>query len=655
VSKFFPKSRFSSSYSIKAGEPDVDPWLDVLTNKEDGVGTVGGEVAVPRYRFLYLLVVPVTLLLIFRAGSLQIAQGAKNRELADGNRIRSVTIFSTRGIIYDRNHQLLARDTPQYRISITPSDIPKDPPSRASAIQRVASVTHIPAADIRAAITTQTRTNPFASTLLKQPIDQETALQLQANGGQLRGVTVSITPSRQYPAGESFSQILGYTGSITQAELASEPAGQYDLNAMIGKSGIEQSYESTLRGQNGKQQVEVDSTGRPNRVLGGIQPVPGNDVVLSIDEGLQNQFYNSLAEQVQKFHAPGGAGVAIDPRTGEILAMVSYPSFDNNLFAKGISSSEYAKLSNDPNSPLLNRTVSGTYPSGSTIKPFIGLSALKEGTISPNTTIQGVAQISVGGSNFPDWTLHSGAVNLARAIAQSVNIFFYGVVGGFNIPGVGNMKGLGPDTLAKDLGVMMFGHKTGIDIPGEATGQIPTPSWKEQVEHQPWYLGDSYHLGIGQGDFLVTPLQMAVATAAIADDGKLLKPTLVHQVVSPDGSVVKNEGPKVLNNQIAPPADIEIMQRAMLTTVEGGNVNGVSYNGSASPMRDLPVTSAGKTGTAQFGANNQYEDGWYEGYAPFNNPQIAIIALIEKGNVDGFYDALPVVHDTLKYYFSQNK
>jgi penicillin-binding protein 2 len=653
MSKFFPKSRFANSYKIKAGDPDVDPWLDVLTHKEDNVGAVGGEVAVPRYRFLYLLVVPITLLLIFRAGSLQIAQGAKNRELADGNRIRSVTIYATRGVIYDRNRQLLARDVPQYQIGITPSDMPVNPGPRGALIKQISSATHISVGDINTAIQAQQLINPFASTLLKQPIDQQTALLLQSNSGQIRGVSVSITPAREYLNGDPFSQILGYTGSITQGELSQEPEGLYGLNAIIGKSGIEESYESTLRGQNGKQQVEVDATGRPSRVLGGVQPVPGNDVVLSIDAGLQEVFYNSLAEQVQKFHAPGGAGVAIDPRTGEVLAMVSYPSYDNNLFAKGISDADYSNLVNNPDSPLLNRAVSGTYPSGSTIKPFIGLSALKEGTITPNTTIQGIAQITVGGSVFPDWTLHSGTVNLARAIAQSVNIFFYGVVGGFDIPGVGDMKGLGPDLLAKDLGAMMFGHKTGIDIAGEATGQVPTPAWKEQFEHQPWYLGDSYHLGIGQGDFLVTPLQMAVATAAIANNGKLLKPTLVHQILNPDGSVIKTTKPMVLNPQIAPPNDITIMQQAMLTTVEGGSVGGVPYIGSASPMKDLPVISAGKTGTAQFGANNQYEDGWYEGYAPYNNPQIAIIALVEKGNVDGFYDALPAVNDALKYYFSR--
>jgi penicillin-binding protein 2 len=333
--------------------------------------------------------------------------------------------------------------------------------------------------------------------------------------------------------------------------------------------------------------------------------------------------------------ANSGSVVAINPQNGEVLAMVSIPTYNNNLFAKGISNDDYQKLINDSGKPLFNRAVSGTYPSGSTIKPFMASAGLQESVITTNTTINDSGEIAVGNYVYHDWKAH-GLVSVSKAIAESCDVFFYAVGGGWD-----KIKGLGVAKIDDYLTKFGFGGKLGIDIPGEAGGLVPSPKWKEQAKNESWYLGDTYHMSIGQGDFLVTPLQLANATAAIANGGQVLKPYIVKEIKDNNGTVVKITEKTVLNQNFISSDNIEAVRSGMRLAVTSG---------TARQFNDLPVAIAAKTGTAQFGDSDKTH-AWMTAFGPYNDPKIAVAVLIEGGG-EGYAAAGPVTKDILNWYFS---
>jgi penicillin-binding protein 2 len=335
--------------------------------------------------------------------------------------------------------------------------------------------------------------------------------------------------------------------------------------------------------------------------------------------------------------------VAMDPRNGQVLALLSFPEFDSNVFEQGAYDNERKKILNDQNEPLFNRALSGQYPSGSVIKPVIGAAALQEGVVTPNTIVQDNGSIVIVNPyspgvvyTFPDWKTH-GAVNIYSAIAQSCDIYFYTIGGGY-----GNIEGLGVDRIKKYLNLFGFGQKTGIDLPGEQPGLVPDETWKKKAKNEPWYIGDTYHLSIGQGDLLVTPLQMASAISAIANGGKLYAPYLVDKIVDSDKNSIKVFEPELIRENFIDQKNLEAIRKGMRETV---------VSGSGRLLADLPVETAGKTGTAQV-AGQKRENAWFVAFAPYENPEIAL-SIVFEGAGEGSSVAAPLARDILNWYFTR--
>ena len=436
------------------------------------------------------------------------------------------------------------------------------------------------------------------------------------------------------------AHVLGYVGRISEDELSQNKDRGYHLTDYFGKSGIEKQYENDLRGKDGAKRSEVDASGKIVKLIGEIEPSPGKDLVLSIDYGLQQKMAESLQASLDKAKVKKGAAIALNPNNGEVLAMVNLPTYDGNLFSKGISEADFKKLNEDENQPLLARAILGQYPSGSIIKPLFAAAALEEKIINRNTSILSNGGIKIGDFSFPDWKPGGhGMTNVTKAIAESVNTFFYAISGGWE-----NIKGLGADKMKLYLEKFGLGKDSGIDLPGESIGRIPDPKWKEEAKKEPWYLGDTYHFGIGQGDLEITPIQMAKAISAIANGGTLYKPRLVKEIVdSNDKNSVKIIEPQKETENVISKENIDIVKEGMRQTVTAG---------SARSLNDLPVPIAGKTGTAQYGANNEHRHAWFTSFAPYPNPEIVLLILVEGGG-EGSEFAAPVAKDVYKYYFKK--
>lgn len=583
------------------------------------------------FDILWWVVVFCIFILAGRVFFLAVIKGAYYQDISRGNSIRSVVIKAPRGRIFDRSGVPLVSNVPSIDAVIIPAYIPRDSDGLKKVADETAKILGMDSTDMES-ILENNKSNSLNAVLLKENISQDESLTLLEKGNELLGINIEKTAIRSYADGQIFSHILGYEGKIEQKELDQNKG--YLLTDYIGKQGIEKSYEQYLRGVHGADQVEVDSMGSMKRQVGIINPKPGSDLVLSIDAGLQKKIYDSLNDILDKTKTKTAAAVAINPQNGEILAMVSMPSYDNNLFAKKISSNDYANLIQDPNNPLFNRAISGEYPPGSTIKPAIATAALSEGVINPSTVINSLGGIlRIGSYSFRDWTVH-GQSDVRLAIAQSNDIFFYTIGGGY-----GSIGGLGMDRMKKWNNLFGLGEKTGIDIGGETSGLIPDEQWKQDTIGEKWSVGNSYHAAIGQGYVTTTPLQLANYIASIANGGTLYKPHIVSQIKKSDGSITTIQ-PQIIRSGF--------VSRDVLNVVREG-MRKVITDGTAQPLKDLSVEVAGKTGTAQFGTGNQTH-GWFVSFAPYDNPQIAMVVLAE-GAGEGFTSALPVTKAVYEWYF----
>lgn len=595
-------------------------------------------------RWLHVLIVLACGGLLFQLFNLQVMQGKSLKALAEGNRLRIQTILAPRGYIVDRNGEQLARNTASFSLVVTPVDVPKD--GLDAIIDQISSLLNIPREEISEPLANLDR-NSLQQVIIKRDLTQQESILFETHAEEFAGFSIKSIPIREYLDPEIFSHAIGYTGIVSDVDLTNLESEGYDPNDFIGKSGIELSYEKYLRGTNGNTQVEVDASGRPVKVLGNVDPQPGNIVKLSIDAGLQKQLYNSFPTGSK------GVAVALNPKTGEVLALVSVPGYNNNLFAPGISQQDYQALLQDKNLPLFDRAVSGTYPPGSTIKLVGAAAALQENVVNENTIINDRGVLVINNQfnpnikyNFYGWN-HAGLgpMTVRSAIAESSDIYFYVTAGGHPSS---NVVGLGPDKLAQYYRQFGMGADTGIDIQGEKPGNVADPAWKEQYFQgdaiaSKWYLGDTYHIGIGQGDMLVTPLQVAVWTAAIANGGTLNKPHLLEKVVNQAGDTVYEPKPELLIKQTVSDANIKIVQEGMREEVAGAH-------GTGKALQSLPISAAGKTGTSQFdGSDPSRTHAWFTAYAPYENPQIAIVVLVEAGG-EGNAVAVPIVKDALKWW-----
>lgn len=603
----------------------------VLTATEKEAARMEKPMEKKWFNVLWWIIVISIVILLGRVWFLTVIKGGYYREVSKGNSIRSVVIQAPRGRIFDRNGIPLVNNIPSIDAVIIPADVTKDSEKIKEIASEISAILGIDENGIRDKIESNI-SNSLNAVLLKENISQDEMLMLLEKNNDIIGISIEKTAIRSYMDGPIFSHILGYEGKIEKKEL--EKNQGYLLTDYIGKQGIEKSYEQNLRGVHGADQIEVDAKGNIKREIGIINPKPGSDLILNIDAGLQKKIYDSLNDTLEKTQTKTAAAVAINPQNGEVLAMVSIPSYDNNLFAQKISSSEYEKLIQNPDKPLFNRAIAGEYPPGSTIKPAIAAAALSEGTITPSTIINGLGGVlRIGSYSFGDWQAH-GPSDVRTAIAQSNDIFFYTLGGGY-----GGIEGLGMNRMKKWNNLFGLGEYTGIDIDGEADGLIPDEQWKWDKIGEKWTIGNSYHAAIGQGYVTATPLQLVNYIATIANGGTLYKPRIVSQIKKNDETTVSNKAQAIRSGFVS--ADvINVIREGMRQVVTGG---------TAQPLKDLPIAVAGKTGTAQFGSENKTH-GWFVSFAPYENPEIAMIVLAEGGG-EGHSSGVPVTKEVYEWYF----
>lgn len=582
-----------------------------------------GENILFRHRALagFALIVLALCLLFSRFVFLQVMHHDEFVTRSQANRVKPRAIPPARGLIYDRNGVLLADNVPAFRLEVVPEQI-KDMPAL---LQKLGKVVPLDPDDLDAFGKQLKQSRRFDSVPLKMRLTEDEIDRFAVNRWRFPGVDVVPYLTRRYPLGEMFAHVVGYVGRIDADDLRRLDPKRYQGTSHVGRSGLERSYEDALHGSPGYELLEVNADGRTQRVLETHAPTPGKNLYLSIDARLQK-----AAEYA--FDGRAGAAVAIDPRNGQVLAMVSVPTFDPNLFVNGISQVDYAALTNNPDTPLYNRALRGVYPPGSTVKPLVGLAGLETGMRMPQDTVVSTGIFYIPGQTRgyrDDQRGGAGRVDLVSAIEQSVNTYFYKLA-----------LDMGIDRLSQYLSKFGFGRPTGIDLVGESSGVLPSREWKTANMNQPWYPGETVIAGIGQGFWAVTPLQLAHAIATFAGHGIPYTPRLVMATqddVHAERTLLPNppSGPSV----IVKPADWDAVSLGMERVMYGERGTGRSL------VAGFPYRLAGKSGTAErfSRTTNAFDDrsnvallasrnrAWFEMYAPVEDPQIAVVVLLEAG------------------------
>jgi penicillin-binding protein 2 len=590
------------------------------------------------------------ILLVFVAlgvqlANLQLVRGRSYEQRAQLNQLRIEPVIPSRGLIYDRNGVPLVENVPSFAAAVVAADVPKDRELEiAAGVERLLGIP--PLETVLRLEEARASKDPFTPIVLKEGLDQADAFHLREQLAALPGVQILVESIRRYPQGAAVADVLGYMGRVDEEDYAALKDKGYIASDRIGKAGVEAAYEGYLRGVPGRKEIEKDASGREIRVLAEDAPKPGNDLVLSIDLDLQKKAQEFVT---QAAHGGQGAAVVMDVHTGEVLALVSLPTYDNNIFSGKIDEARLQQYLDDPKKPLVNHALSEQYAPGSIFKQITGAAALQEGVASPSTTITSTGAIQVPNEydpsvvyTFKDWRA-LGTLNFYGGVAMSSDVYFYYLAGGYHAYG-NNFNGLGIERLARYARQFGLGRPTGIDIAGEADGIVPDPDWKKRTFGDDWFLGDTYNMGIGQGFLAVTPVQMVRVTAAVANGGTLLRPHVLREVRDAKGNVVVPPGPRVEGNVGVSDENLAIMREAMRQAVSWGSA-------SQGAVRDVSV--AGKTGTAEFGprfADGSYEThAWFSGFAPADDPQIAITVFLERGV--GAIDAAPLAARILDYYF----
>lgn len=641
MKRFNPFDVYGSSEDIKDGHVGNYSHNASLGNdlpdSKYSASALKVSVELSKLRVFFLILLLGIIILLFRSLWFQVVKGSYYREVSEGNRIRIETIKARRGVMYDRNGELLVRNVPNFALTIIPADLPENNTEKIQIFELISKILDISSEEINSLIE-NVPVFSYEPTIIKEYIDYEEALLLQIESNSMAGVSLTMRDSREYTNPVIAAHAVGYIGKISEVEYDNAPDGEYLLTDYIGKIGLESFYEELLKGVDGKKRIEVDSLGKEKKIVASQEAVSGSNLTLTLDIGLQKVLFDSISEALIRTGAPGGSAVALDPRTGEVLAIVNSPSFDTNSFSRGLKPDEFGELLDDPSKPLFMRSITGQYPSGSTIKPVIAAAALQEGVITGSTTVLSTGGIKAGPQFFPDWKAGGhGQTDVRKAIAESVNTFFYLVGGGDD-----EIEGLGVERIVEYAKLFGLGEQSNIDLPGESNGFLPTKDWKLEAKGERWYLGDTYHLAIGQGDILVTPLQVANFIATIANGGTLYQPSLVSSVSEAESKVISKIQPIVIRDNFINSAYLKIVREGLRQAVTSGSAVG---------LQSLPIAAAGKTGTAQFGSSDKTH-AWFVGFAPYDTPEIVIAVLIEEGG-EGSAVALPVARDGLRWYFRQ--
>jgi penicillin-binding protein 2 len=606
---------------------------------------LGGATPKPRWsaRLIALatLVVLVVAGLAIKLAQLQVTEGSFLAGLARANTVHRIVLPAERGIIYDRHGVPLVENTPVWNLEVVTAALPGDAVSRTGELAELALLTGVPEVQLAASLAAA---DPYAPVRVGPNLDETHYLAVSERLPQLPGVSVAERAIRTYADPLIFGHVLGYVGPLNEADFKRlQPLG-YQPDEVVGKVGVESGLETWLRGTDGWADVEVDARGQIVRTLTTQPAVPGRAVYLTIDAALQRATAQSLAAGLQRDGKTAGASVVLDPRTGEVLAMISLPGYDTNLFTRGISQADYAKLLADPDRPLLNRAIAGQYAPGSTFKMVTAIAGLQEGKITPQTLLGCPSYINLNGWIYHNWAGYDlGQMNVAKALALSCDTFFYQVA-----------AMVGDVTLARYARAFGFGQAKDIEMPGVEAGLVPDRIWKELQCGVPdlnsdacrWSDGDTLTFGIGQSYLLTTPLNQAVYVAALANQGQVLKPTLVHEVRDASGRVVETEHPQVTNLVPASAAALEAAREGMREEINPPYNMNYWFRAAG-----VPADGGGKTGTAQWGGSglDLPTHAWFLFFAPYVQPEIAMSVFVERGGT-AEVQAAPIGVDIMRYY-----
>jgi len=615
----------SRKFKVRRNSKDIDTeeiFLDALAHKKDK-GVYSMEMALSQRIFQIALISFLFMLslLFLRSFYLQVVDYNVYAEKSEKNKYISIQLDAQRGIIYDRNLNQLAFNSQNFELICNIDNFPDSDSLKEKQIMEVSRILDIPLEELSSLIE-KSEEKKFS---IVKNLEKEKAIVIKTKASELSGFSLVNKKTREYLDGNNFSHILGYVSG----------------DEFKGESGIEGQYNEELKELPGVINWERDVHGNlTNEEI--VKPSEsGKNLVLSVDFDLQKKVSEYLKEIVSGYGASGGAVIITNPQTGEILSLASNPSFDSNIFSRNLTSQEFNDLLKDPDVSFYNRAIAGEYAVASTIKPIIGLAALEESIINSNTSFYCEGGLELNDGTYKsDWKTH-GWTDLKKAIAESCNVFFYYVGGGYN-----NFTGLGIEKIDKYLNYFGFGKKTEIDLPGEKVGLLPDPEWKKKATGLSWYPGDTYNLSIGQGYLRATPLQLTMAIGAIANGGKIMKPRIVKSILDYNNQLIEEFEPEVILEDFVSEESISQIKESMRGTV-------TSSLGTARSLQYLPVSSGAKTGTAETGKKQVYHN-WITVFAPYENPEIVLTVVIENvPNNMGLANL--IAREVLGYYFGEKE
>ena len=587
------------------------------------------------FRYVYGAVVIVFLVLIARLVWLQLFQGDYYNSLAEGNRLRAIPLAAMRGVMYDRNGQILVGSRPSFMVTYVPTQ-GKMTDEEANKLSRLLNMPADKILEKAGKVK-----NSYVPTVLAQDLTPDVITKVEERRNELPGISVDVQPIRYYPYDMMAAQIFGYVGQIDEDDMERLKGEDGVSNVtQIGRAGLESYYDDVLRGKDGSRQVEVDASGSPVMEVERKNPVQGHNIHLTLDLNLQTALEKAMDAQIaQGIGVSGIAAVAVDPNTGAVLAMASRPAYNPNWFTRGITESEWKQINGNPNHPMENRVIAGEYPPGSTFKLITGAAALELKKITPDEMIfdsgrHWLVDMRNAGGEALGW------INFTEALAKSDNVYFYELG-----------RRVGIDKLAEYAKMFGMGQKTGIAMRGEAAGLVASEEYKEKNYHQDWYLGDTFNSAIGQGFQLVTPLQAAMIVSEVANGGIQYKPFIVSRIDNLDGTPYKIFAPEQTGTLEVSKSTLDLIREGMRNVAEESGTAGSLFAG-------FPVQVAGKTGTAENFSGRDH--GWFVAFAPYDHPRIVIAVLTEQGGF-GASSSGPIVRAMLEEFFhigtadSQNK
>lgn len=587
------------------------------------------------FRYVYGAVVIVFLVLIARLVWLQLFQGDYYNSLAEGNRLRAIPLAAMRGVMYDRNGQILVGSRPSFMVTYVPTQ-GKMTDEEANKLSRLLNMPADKILEKAGKVK-----NSYVPTVLAQDLTPDVVTKVEERRNELPGISVDVQPIRYYPYDMMAAQIFGYVGQIDEDDMERLKGEDGVSNVtQIGRAGLESYYDDVLRGKDGSRQVEVDASGSPVMEVERKNPVQGHNIHLTLDLNLQTALEKAMDAQIaQGIGVSGIAAVAVDPNTGAVLAMASRPAYNPNWFTRGITESEWKQINGNPNHPMENRVIAGEYPPGSTFKLITGAAALELKKITPDEMIfdsgrHWLVDMRNAGGEALGW------INFTEALAKSDNVYFYELG-----------RRVGIDKLAEYAKMFGMGKKTGIAMRGEAAGLVASEEYKEKNYHQDWYLGDTFNSAIGQGFQLVTPLQAAMIVSEVANGGIQYKPFIVSRIDNLGGTPYKIFAPEQTGTLEVSKTTLDLIREGMRNVAEESGTAGSLFAG-------FPVQVAGKTGTAENFSGRDH--GWFVAFAPYDHPRIVIAVLTEQGGF-GASSSGPIVRAMLEEFFhigtadSQNK